>query len=408
MHTAGENHPRRPASSHIAQPSPDVYDSDDVYGEGARSPLLQSVVPRLTPSLSPEPMLPIPEIAAEKGPHKEKHPPSMAEGVLIHFMGNGEHQEVSRQVAREPLASDDGDQSVGGMGVTIIREKERDRQDLVEGKGSPAEEDGIVSVEADEGRKTAHEEKDGEDLAALAAKALRRTERSPPRENVHVHGKPSQEPAGDPMEDVKHSIPSIVVNNTPSRLIPDLSIISEMQISTTGAGALPPIQHLSNPTLPNGSNSVTLPSLSDHLGDIKNLPDTPRDISNFPQSPPPPPPPRFSGHGSPPRSPIDFRALPSPGRNFFYGAHRRPSQVDGAPYSDGLPYPSPVDYNSSNAETPSDQSTPAVGIDRMRIDDITNPQIGGYQCTYAGCTAQPFQTQVCLSKTVRKLTRREC
>jgi hypothetical protein len=30
----------------------------------------------------------------------------------------------------------------------------------------------------------------------------------------------------------------------------------------------------------------------------------------------------------------------------------------------------------------------------MSIDGITNPQIGGFQCTYPGCTAQPFQTQV--------------
>jgi hypothetical protein len=35
-----------------------------------------------------------------------------------------------------------------------------------------------------------------------------------------------------------------------------------------------------------------------------------------------------------------------------------------------------------------------MAIDRMSIDGITNPQIGGYQCTYPGCTAQAFQTQV--------------
>jgi hypothetical protein len=81
--------------------------------------------------------------------------------------------------------------------------------------------------------------------------------------------------------------------------------------------------------------------------------------------------------------------LPSPGRAGQYG-WRRPSQVDTPQYAD---------YSSSNTETPSTDhsvSTPAMamGIDRMSIDNMTNPQIGGFQCTYPGCTAQPFQTQV--------------
>ncbi|PSS18594.1 hypothetical protein M430DRAFT_101450 [Amorphotheca resinae ATCC 22711] len=38
-----------------------------------------------------------------------------------------------------------------------------------------------------------------------------------------------------------------------------------------------------------------------------------------------------------------------------------------------------------------------MAIDRMSIDGITNPQVGGYQCTYPGCTAQPFQTQYLLN-----------
>ena len=33
-------------------------------------------------------------------------------------------------------------------------------------------------------------------------------------------------------------------------------------------------------------------------------------------------------------------------------------------------------------------------LNRMSVDGITNPQIGGFICTYPGCTAQPFQTQV--------------
>jgi hypothetical protein len=98
--------------------------------------------------------------------------------------------------------------------------------------------------------------------------------------------------------------------------------------------------------------------------------------------------------------------LPSPGRNnvaaspYYYNHNpRRPSQA-----SEGLPYgATPGDYSSSATETPStDQSgsTPGgipAGIDRMSIDGITNPQIGGFMCTYPGCTSQAFQTQYLLN-----------
>jgi hypothetical protein len=33
-------------------------------------------------------------------------------------------------------------------------------------------------------------------------------------------------------------------------------------------------------------------------------------------------------------------------------------------------------------------------LNRMSVDGITNPQIGGFICTFPGCAAQPFQTQV--------------
>jgi hypothetical protein len=57
------------------------------------------------------------------------------------------------------------------------------------------------------------------------------------------------------------------------------------------------------------------------------------------------------------------------------------------------------DYSSSNrgtTETNDACGTPET-IDHMSIDSITNPQIGGFQCTYPGCTAQPFQTQYLLN-----------
>lgn len=38
-----------------------------------------------------------------------------------------------------------------------------------------------------------------------------------------------------------------------------------------------------------------------------------------------------------------------------------------------------------------------IGIDKMSINGITNPQIGGFQCTYPGCSAQPFPTKYLLN-----------
>lgn len=202
---------------------------------------------------------------------------------------------------------------------------------------------------------------------------------------------------GEAMEDIKPTIPSIVTiaDDPHGRTPPETIVKPELKTD----GELPPIRapspssNLSNGT---GSSSITLPSISVQLGDINHLGDTaaPPD-SAFSQSPPTRAVPRFPamGHSSP-KSPNDVfrRELPSPGRGpppYYYNANsqRRPSQAD-------TPYTSAGDYSSCNTETPStDQSTPAM-IDRMSIDGITNPQIGGFQCTYPGCTAQPFQTQV--------------
>jgi hypothetical protein len=137
---------------------------------------------------------------------------------------------------------------------------------------------------------------------------------------------------------------------------------------------------------PTGLISITLPSISDQLNlnqldEVSNLP--------FAQSPPARPPPRFSaipGHGSPSRSPNNAfrRELPSPeARPVFEFSHiRRP-----APYDP-----------DSGTETPSTgQVTPTTTIEGMTIDGITNPQIGGFHCTYPGCNAQPFQTQYVLN-----------
>jgi hypothetical protein len=161
----------------------------------------------------------------------------------------------------------------------------------------------------------------------------------------------------------------------------------------TSEGELPPILPQSQPNLSNGradTPKVTLPSISDQLGDQLNHIVEPTAAANFPfaQSPPGQPgSPPFSvipSQESPPKSPYDafHHQLPLPRRGNIL---QRPLQADG-----GAPSP--------NTEIPStNQLTPTMPIDQMSINNITNPQIDSspkFQCTYPGCTAQPFQTQV--------------
>lgn len=171
---------------------------------------------------------------------------------------------------------------------------------------------------------------------------------------------------------------------------------------STGSAGLPPIS-------PGGSESAgqTLPPLRFHLEDMK-LPLSDQEHatrhhapSSFTQSPPDGNqlPPMTVSHGSPqpPLSPPESypRSLPSPFSatspypSISNGGSHRPSADFGArPPPDGANHDlAPV--NSSIVPSPMD--------DRMRIDGITNPQIGGYVCTFSGCNAPPFQTQYLLN-----------
>jgi hypothetical protein len=68
-----------------------------------------------------------------------------------------------------------------------------------------------------------------------------------------------------------------------------------------------------------------------------------------------------------------------------------------SPHTQASEYRTKVDYSSSSC-TPSTASSSGTGIaatfvNRLHFDTRTNPQIGGFECIYPGCTAQPFQTQ---------------
>ena len=337
---------------------------------------------------SPEPSL------GRKGFNRSKNRPLIGDAILVSIMGGGKRPDIARTAGSEALASDEEEERISGKGTE-------------------------VEVMLDEDRGV---------LTALAADALRAHEGNTAQDN-HSHlerpiipanqDAPSsieQTTSGAHVEDMKPAmapVNAIYSTECRPRSSPEAAVV-QIKLEPKGsspAGELPPIRHSPKSGLPNGTGTgpITLPSLSDQLGDLNHLPTegpATGESNNFSQSSPGRQPPRFTavpGQASP-KSPNDTfrRELPSPGRSshFFYNSntHRRPSQAESGPQ-----YINAGDYSGNNTETAStDQSAsaPAIAIDRMSIDGITNPQIGGFQCTYPGCTAQPFQTQV--SETYRK------
>ena len=379
MNTAVSN------SSHATPsfPASDVYDSDDVGG--LRSPVMMPVNPKLSPSPSPEPVGPIIKIRAGKGARKNGMRSNMGESVLIHHMANGNHPEISRGAALSPIDPEDEDNSVRGTSATVSTTDEDSKSVLSDERiAEDLEPENIAQIknEKDHTKILDQNKHNSEHLRVLAARAYSSfaKEQTPERTSVTKEcskaGTTLHAPTGELMEDVKTSLPSIKVDDASSRSILEASTIKSPD-------ALPPIQPS---PVSSDMNAVTLPSISSTLGDMK-LPETPRDVA-FPQSPPPPP---LFNHGSPPHSPHDYRALPSPGTFFFQNQQRRHSHADQHTYMNNIDY-----SGSSNVETPSDKSTPgsSLGLHRMSIDGLDNPQIGGFQCTFSGCTAAPFQTQV--------------
>jgi hypothetical protein len=154
------------------------------------------------------------------------------------------------------------------------------------------------------------------------------------------------------------------------------------------------------------SNHEALPSIRSQL--FEQLHGSPKDIavrpsSQFPHSPPTGPS-RLGtipgNHASPPISPNEaFR-------------HSMPSPTHTLPVLSPYPYSSPnsnhappsgPDYGVSGAKlersTINQILTPPTDriADRMSIDNMTNPQIGQFICTFQSCNAPPFQTQYLLN-----------
>lgn len=401
----------------------DIYDPDDVVFPG--SPPLQPLKVNVRPSPTPPFMVPIPPspldinsgspsgTSRRKEARRPKIAPSQSDAGLVGIMADGRAPDIAWRAGNELLAADpddDDDPAMNGSNhVEVEVEVDEVGMGTETGVGGEVGGEAVRGGECDSARTEREKEAmENDGLALVAAQAvdalMKAQGASPPQKQIAMSKSPR---GGGELADEARSAISPIPPRTAAHLDGSRSPLSpesaaQSDVQTSAAGELPPIRQLSSNTgLINGSGGpITLPSITAQLGDINHLPEPPSaGESPYAQSPPARPPPLFAAapsHGSPPKSPNDTfrRELPSPGRAPFFNynnAHRRPSQ------SEAIHYSSAGDYSSANTETPStDQSGATPAIDRMSIDGITNPQIGGFQCTHPGCTAQPFQTQVCI------------
>ncbi|TVY87456.1 Metallothionein expression activator [Lachnellula willkommii] len=373
---------------------PPAPDDNDYYQDDAGFPASPQLEPRIInfkPSPTPPLAVPLPPVSPDSSPpgspdrkssYKPKVRPSLSDAVLIDYMGGFQHSDTARKAGNEPLASwAEEDSTMGGTHVQVNIEKDDDKENME--KDVREEEEEEVEEESVERNGV---EKD--DLSSVAARAMNVLKgNSPPTPTQAIPATKCAEPRsdtrraeGDIMEDVKPTIPSItatLVGGARLHPSPDANVKTEVK----APGELPPIRHNSPHSVSNGNGGpITLPSITDQLGDISHIPE-PLQTGNSPfaQSP-----------QADPCNSLLFQATAhlqnhlNTGGNFHHqavAAFILLGMVQG--------------FIEGNLRQMAIRATPA--IDRMSIDGITNPQIGGFHCTYPGCMAQPFQTQYLLN-----------
>ncbi|KAM0184387.1 hypothetical protein ACHAPC_005996 [Botrytis cinerea] len=367
------------------------FDPDDV---GPRdSPILKAMHINIRPSPPPE-VHPPPPISPEAGPdgrRGEKWPKSracQADAVLVGLMGGGKRPDIARYAGNEALPSDEGEGDESPIRGTAVEIPGRDIP--------PGTADLDIAQKAVDMIKRTFPESRNNSLGA-AGEALE-ANKVPANGNANTNSQ-----AQDAIDIERARLRSISHELYQNATVQGSGIEETHSTPPNDPGGLPPMLHSSpqsGSTNSNGCQHIKLPSIAESLKQLVEEPlpnpneasysQSPgRSISRFPPGP---------GVASPGNSPNGLRRdIMSPSGPLFNQFSTNNSRRLST--SEGRPYGMTADYSSgSNAETPStDQSasTPAtMAIDRMSIDGITNPQIGGYQCTYPGCLAAPFQTQV--------------
>ncbi|KAI0398812.1 hypothetical protein F4802DRAFT_105402 [Xylaria palmicola] len=376
----------------------DIYDPDEVLPQN--SPLMKPCVLKLKPSPSP-PADPIPLIQ-----------PSRGDAVLILHLDGGRRPEISQEAGSRPL--DDDCQSGSETEESICDSEDEDgirsndmspmpfsrfsktvvepsTSELTAVPGSvdlrslatnalAAAQAASKTIDVDDLQRQNHEIQDPQRTSLADSMATSRA-----REMSIAHTKrPVLAPPISPYP--IHSSPDVYSpqQHAPSQvLMHPNKVRSPTSLPPGNHGELAPLQMASPRS--DSSNHETLPSIRSQF--FEQLHGSPKDLAvrpspHFPHSPPTGSS-RLAGipgnHTSPPVSPNEVyrNSIPSP-------ANTLPALS---------PYPYTEQSSISQILTP---PTDRIA-DRMSIDNMTNPQVGQFTCTYQGCNAPPFQTQYLLN-----------
>lgn len=376
------------------------------------SPQMKAVHPKLELTESPPPDIPIasvslPPIDGNAKSNRPKLQPVSGDTVLITYLANGRLPEIAQTASRQALA--------GGDDLETTEDDDDSQKSL------PRDSKHLADADYVQRPQTARS--DGTHLQAFAAGALAASGEL--ESSYHGPDKPSSSDltASTGQLSIRDDVlpsPNPYVKSPPRMLVARHSATENgsQSLLSPESGELAPLQIASSKSDSNSGQNMSLPSIRE-----LNI------ESQFPTEIPPPsgdrdlsmrPPgdarafPRSSNVGV-----SRFQSMPVGGRvspppispsEAYQRSFPSPSSLASSPYgqaSSGSSHRSPAEYisNVSNknlqpAYALSSASSPAVVpsvADRMSIDEITNPQIGGYKCTFDGCTAPPFQTQYLLN-----------
>ncbi|KAI0857986.1 hypothetical protein F4860DRAFT_505721 [Xylaria cubensis] len=420
--------PSGPAPAHDP-PASDIYDPDEVFPQN--SPLMKPCVLKLKPSPSP-PAIPLPLIQ-----------PSQGDAVLISHLDGGRRPEISQEAGNRPLDMSE-DECQSETDLEGMLEDESEDEDGIRSNdmspipisrftkavlGPPAPEPTSVTGSVDLRSLASN--------ALLAAQAVSKTTdvddlQSPTHETensqrtvlVELAVGRSREMSitntkrpvlAPPVSHPVHGSPEMYSprQHTPSQVLMHPNNVRSPTSLPPGTthGELAPLQMASPRS--DSSNHETLPSIRSQL--FEQLHGSPTDLAVRPSShfshSPPTGPSRIGAiqgnHASPPISPNEAcrNSIPSPANTLpaltpalsphpYANANNSYHSPPGPDYSGNGAKLDRSSINSINQilTPPSDRIA-----DRMSIDNMTNPQVGQFICTYQGCNAQPFQTQYLLN-----------
>ncbi|ETS83389.1 hypothetical protein PFICI_05265 [Pestalotiopsis fici W106-1] len=438
----------------------DTFASDPSDPDGPifrNSPPMTAYRPRLEPSLSPPPAIPLPKVslsptAGRKASNrKKKVQPSQGDAVLVHYLDGGRRPEIAAEAGAYPLDGGYCDDGVGGE--EDDDDEDTDEEDEGDNHSRSSSMSGYIgspkmspdprptngamilkslALAALEQQPSSPGADSAPKSAVMENDKVKGQMRSPPEEMIQLQEQQQQQQqlsqAPPPPPQVTHhpqlqplqprdmtTKPGLAMPITPytpsvpefcSPRLPSSSGLRHpdpMSPTSTPSnhGELAPI--MASPTSEtNGHTSQALPSIRAQVGDLlieKHYPD--KDNAwrrpSFPQSPP----------GLPGMSSIP--GMTSPTSPQYPYTHSMPSPASvytphGSYPGSGFVPRSGQDYSGPTGRHPEapvimDHNNPLVSPvsrDRMSIDHMTN-QVGSFVCTFAGCNAAPFQTQYLLN-----------